>query len=334
MPEPGSNPFEFDAEYDASLDAPIEKELPQEGAAKKAGEVDPKPSATGKEARSAHHPISLRFAKDFGFTDDEINELSPEALDAAVRIEHRRMLKTSQEFRRNEERKPQEVAPPPKPEEKPAEPDEYAEFAEEVAPQVLAAIKKGREADKKVIESLRAKVDEFEGEKRQQAMTKFFDAVDAEFGKMPAAVKAVIGSEGRDKLNRVHHAVRKEILALADADATEGRSWQDKLKYAAREVVGAEAFAAKDEAEVSLADEYGTATPAKPVPAKGPDGRFATKPREEREAEWKTGGSAKPTQRESPLPKGERRAMETARKIMLSKGFLDEADMPADAFPG
>lgn len=332
MPEPTANPFEFNPEYDAEFDAPIEQEAkPQEVAAKPAGVVAPSPAATGTEAPK-HNPMTLHFAKEFGFDDAEIAELTPKELDTAVRLAHKTMLKTSQEFRRNEDRtKPPEPAPvvappPPKPEE-----DDLAEFGDEVAPRVLEAIRKGRTADKKRIEELQAKVDAVEGERQAAHRERLFDAVDAEFAKMPAALKKLIGEGGRADIadQPLAHAVRKHILAMAEADRTEGETFAQKMHKAAKALVPAGA-----EEELPIADEIPEPAPAKPAPAKTPDGRFASKPVAEREAEWKQAGAAKPTQREAPLPKGERRAMATAKKIMLAAGMLDEADVPADAFPG
>lgn len=335
MPEV-KNDFEFDTSFDAEVDA--EPEVPVTPAKKPAlvgaGNLPQDAEKGGKDAPQ-HNPMTLHFAKEFGFSEAEIADLSPKELDAAVRAAHRTLLKTSADFRRNEIKgnggdKPPappsetrvEPAPAPKPEE-----DEYDEFKEDLHPRVIEAIKKGREKDKKVIEDLQKKVDAAEGARAQSTREQIFDAVDAEFAKMPAAVKALIGEGTRREIEdgSLQHTIRKHILKAAEQDQTPGLDFAQKMHKAARAL----APGAAAEAEPEEAPEP---TP-KPTPPKDTaTGKFSKLPQKEREEAWSKAGAAKPTNRESPLPKGERLAMQTARKIMVERGMLDEMDAPDGAF--
>lgn len=332
--------YDFDASADDELDLPATavevKSAPSEPRKKAQEEpatatVDAK--ARGKEAPQ-HNPMSLRFAKEFDFTDEEIAEMTPRELDIAVQSAHKQWLRHSKELSRNAEKpKPPaevEVSPPtPAKVEPAAEPDEYAEFEEELHPSVLKAIKKGRESDKKVIEALQKQVEEMHGQRQVEAREQVYNQVDAEFAKMPAAVKALIGDGGRNEIEdgSLQHTVRVHILKAAEKDQTPGISFAQKMHKAAKALVPGSETAAE-----TTVEEPAPAPAKKPAQPKAPDGRFASKPVEEREEAWKKSGTAKPTQRESPLPSGEQKAMQTARKLMLERGLLSEDDMPSDSF--
>lgn len=338
------NAYDFDASFDAELDtlpeapakpavaAPASATPPQEGAGR------------GTEA-PAHNPMSVRFAKEYDFADAEIAEMSPRELDIAVRAAHTAWLKSTKQINRNEIKagdQPNPAAPvssEPTTVAKPAVPeDEYAEFENDLHPKVIEAIKKGRESDKQRIEALQAKVDAAEGRQVQQQREALFDAVDAEFAKMPAGVKKLIGEGTRREIDdgSPEHDMRRVILKLADKDATPGLTFAQKMHKAALQFAPAAPAAVEenDEDEPPTIPIRARAAPPKPPVAKDPaTGRFREKPAEEREAAWKENGTARPTNRESPLPKGEQRAMQTARKIMLARGMLDEQDMPEGSFP-
>lgn len=340
MPE---SPYNINTEYEPEFDAvteavPVVKpatpaKLPQEAAER------------GTEA-PAHNPMSLRFAKEFDFTDDEIKGMTPKELDAAVTAAHRVWLKTSRDLSRNAivERGGDKPAAPAAPVAPPsetkvetkAEEDEYAEFGD-LHPQVIAAIKKGRDKDKAVIEGLQKKVEEADSIRQAQYREQVFDAVDAEFAKMPAEVKNLIGEGNRRELEAgsLQHAVRKHILDTAEKDTDATLTFAQKMHKAAKALVPGVAVAKVLPAEVG--DENLPIAEEIPVVKKAPPkdtatGRFTSKSQEEREVAWEKGGTAIPTHRESPLPKGEKKALETARRIMQAKGLLSDEDMPDGAF--
>lgn len=352
MPEKSA--FDFDAGFDKDFDIEVTvagdkakiKEAPVSSPAPVVGErqeAHPQGTAGGKEAQR-HTATSLYFAKELtDLTDEEIAELTPKELDTAVRVAHRAMLRQSSEFTRNQIKqgdgpKPAPPAEAVKPEVPAEEEDEFAEFRDALAPQVIEAIKKARGKDKQLIETLQKRLDEGDQKEQARAREQVFDAIDAEFAKMPAAVKALIGEGGRSDIEKdsLQHTLRVHIIQQAEKDKTPNLSFAQKMQKAA----SALSVVAPGQAKAELSEEYGEEVEAAPAPAAKPapvkdeaTGRFAARPQAEREAAWKEAGTAKPTQRTSPEPKGERKAMQTARKIMMERGMLDEADMPADAFP-
>lgn len=333
MPKP-EDVYDFESDYDPEVDA--EPVAQVEG--KKAAPASPeKPvqdaPVRGKDAPQ-HTALSVSFAKDFGFTDAEIAELSPKELDTAVRLAHKQMLRSSQEFRRNE---PVTPVPVPAPSETKAEPevekdplDDLGEFDEKL----VGAIKKSRERDRAEIDKLRKELDGSKANQEAAARESVYDAVDAEFAKMPKAVKALIGEGGRKAIanGSFEHSNRVSILKAAEADTSDVPFEQKMHKAAGAIATKLRAALGVTEDEPDLGDEY-EAAPAKPAPAKGADGRFAKLPKEDREAAWKEAPVAKPTSRESPLPKGDKKAMATVRRFMLSSGMLNEDDMPDGSFP-
>lgn len=334
MPAPT---YDFDATLDDEIDAPL---VPQIKPAEKPAPKTPQEAEErGKDAPPAHARLTLQFAKEYDISDEEVAEMSVPELERAVQIAHRNWLKHSKDLSRNvsiqDAAKSQAPAPVEVAPEVPAEEeDEYAEFADDLHPKVIAAIKKGRDKDKKVIEGLQKKIDEAEG--RQQAMYReqVYDAVDAEFAKMSPAVKKLIGEGDRQDIadGSLQQTIRRHILTSAEADKTAGLTFAEKMHKAAKAL--APSAQGDDEPPEEEEPVVVPIRPAKPAPAQDPaTGQFAKRAPADREAAWKAGGTAKPTQRESPLPTGERKAMETARKYMLAAGMLDESDLPANSFP-
>lgn len=332
MPKP-EDQYDFESDFDPEVDA---EDAPPAKVAKPAAKPTQDAPDAGKGGTDApkHTYLSVSLAKDFGFTDAEIAELSPKELDTAVRAAHKAMLRTSQDFRRNE---PREPAPAPAPSETKVEPeaekdplDDLGEFDEKL----VGAIKKSRERDRAEIDKLRKELDGSKANQEAAARESVYDAVDAEFAKMPKAVKALIGEGGRRAIanGSFEHSNRVAILKAAEADASDVPFEQKMHKAAGAIATKLRAALGVTEDEPDLGDEY-EAAPAKAAPAKGADGRFAKLPKEEREAAWKEAPVAKPTSRESPLPKGEKKAMATARQFMLSRGMLNEDDMPDGSFP-
>lgn len=345
MPKP-EDIYDFESDFDPEVDAePVPTVAPdKKTAARLAAGVPPgsKPTAEptgldlshdaakrGKDAPQ-HTPLSVSFAKDFGFTDAEIAELNPKELDTAVRLAHKQMLRTSQEFRRNEPAAPAPSETKVEPEAEKDPLDDLGEFDEKL----VGAIKKSRERDRAEIDNLRKELDDSKANQEAAARESVYDAVDAEFAKMPKAVKALIGEGGRKAIanGSFEHSNRVSILKAAEADTSDVPFEQKMHKAAGAIATKLRAALGVTEDEPDLGDEY-EAAPAKPAPAKGADGRFAKLPKEDREAAWKEAPVAKPTSRESPLPKGDKKAMATVRQFMLSSGMLNEDDMPDGSFP-
>lgn len=337
MPKP-EEIYDFESDFDPEVDAePVPSVAPdKKTAARLAAGASPEKTSQdatirGKDAPQ-HTALSVSFAKDFGFTDAEIAELSPKELDTAVRAAHKAMLRTSQDFRRNEPREPtpavSETKAEPESEKDPL--DDLGEFDEKL----VGAIKKSRERDRAEIDKLRKELDGSKANQEAAARESVYDAVDAEFAKMPKAVKALIGEGDRKAIanGSFEHSNRVSILKAAEADTSDVPFEQKMHKAAGAIATKLRAALGVTEDEPDLGDEY-EAAPAKAAPAKGADGRFAKLPKEEREAAWKEAPVAKPTSRESPLPKGEKKAMATARQFMLSRGMLNEDDMPDGSFP-
>lgn len=337
MPKP-EDQYDFESDFDPEVDAepaPDVKPASKPTAEPTGLDLSQDAAKRGTDAPK-HTAQSVSFAKDFGFTNAEIAELSPKELDTAIRAAHKAMLRMSQDFRRNE---PREPAPAPAPSETKAEPeaekdplDDLGEFDEKL----VGAIKKSRERDRAEIDKLRKELDGSKANQEAAARESVYDAVDAEFAKMPKAVKALIGEGGRKAIanGSFEHSNRVAILKAAEAD-TSDVPFEQKMHKAAGAIatkLRAALGVKDDEPETDLGDEY-EAAPAKPAPAKGADGRFAKLPKEDREAAWKEAPVAKPTSRESPLPKGEKKAMATARQFMLSRGMLNEDDVPDGSFP-
>lgn len=334
MPKP-EDQYDFESDFDPEVDA--EPAPSETKVAKPAAQPTQDASDAGKGGKDApkHTALSVSFAKDFGYTDAEIAAMTPGELDAAVRAAHKAMLRTSQDFRRNEPREPAPAAAPA-PSETKAEPeadkdplDDLGEFDEKL----VGAIKKSRERDRAEIDKLRKELDGSKASQEAAARESVYNAVDAEFAKMPKAVKALIGEGDRNSIENgsFEHSNRKAILKAAEAD-TAAIPFEQKMHKAALALAGKlkAALGVPDEPEADLGDEYEAAPK---VQTKDASGKFAKLPKEDREAAWKEAPVAKPTSRESPLPKGEKKAMQTARRVMLSMGVLNEDDMPEGSFP-
>lgn len=372
MPDTKENVYDFDASYDPELDgqpaAPEQKQGDAESLTAKPG-ATPGGNASPADAPK-HNAMSLRLARDFGWTEEEINSYQPGELDAAVRAYHKALITTSRDFSRNEragERNQQpaqpapqgqgdvshairgQEAPKPAAEEEPDDPE-----WEDLAEPVKKSLRKQRDTIKALEKQVR------EGNEREQARQReaYFDALDQQFTKIAKEspeLAGIIGAGTRHELEEgsIQEWARLRILKEANADQTPNLTFAQKMAKAARGIKWGIAPAAP--APVPVSEQYGAsapgggvaaqapagetppapAAPARKVPPKNPvDGRFESLPAEEREAAWQKGGTAPPTSRESGLPPGEKKAMQTARRLMLQHGLLDEDDLAPDSFLG
>lgn len=329
-------PFDFTtAGYDDEIDAVPELTLPDLTRPQPPAKPAPVQAAEAPKATDGpkHNPMTLSFAKQFGYSDQDIAALTPAELDAEVRGAHRQMLQNSREFHRNERAAQPAPKPaaspqpsPPMVEPAPAEPPEEEDELDFLDDRLKGRLK----AQQQTIDGLAKELKESREAATRQQYEAFYDQVDAEFAKMPDAVQAVIGKGTRHEIENdsIQHIVRKKLIEQAAKDNSPGLSFGQKLQKAAQALAPSAAPAP----EIAPPPAPAVQPAAKPVPPKAADGRFTSKPKEERETAWKEGGSAKPTHRDDPEPPGETKAVRSARKWMLDNGFLDEADAPEGTF--
>lgn len=271
----------------------------------------PAEAAPAAEPTTPAHPIRLvRLAQELGLADEVINNYSTDHLDELVFQLHRQALRLAREHTRQETVQksgdrtwsadgPAPVTAPPAKEEVSLgiEEDKYD-------PDLLGVIKK----QAKRLADLEARL---EGDSRAKANESLAETIDRVFVKHESVLGKGKGKE-LDPGSRDWHR-RMAVLGIVDRDTSKSPI-EAKIDRAVKLLYG----------------EEGTAERA------GSDagGERISKSLKERQAQWEQGSLARPTHREgSAEPKGEKKAIQTAARIMKDRGMYDDEGMPEDAFP-
>lgn len=314
LPDSDFDP-DFAERYKAAL-APVSTEPPV---------ATPEPPVTPEPvpAKPPHSKYVLRLAQDMGYTQAEIEEASPEALEEAVVLEHRRL----QEERRSLVAAPVRADSPAAPGSpapnatpgaaqpgaaNPPEPDLLGlsqSDLDELHPTIVAAFKKlGAE-----IQTLKGQLSGMGQREQAREREGFQRRCDRAF----AAHEAVLGKGAFDELDPQGAELRRRRAVLDDVARDTSRiPFEKKIERAVQALFGA---AAPESPPVAGAIPF--AQPAAGVLPRDAAGKI-TGPRYTPE-EWAAAATAQPTHRASPAkPPGKDRATDFVREQMKTRDFF------------
>lgn len=320
-PAPPTPADDFEPEdygYDPELDGPY-IHAPAKPAATPAEPAPSQPSEPAfppgapKPQAGVHDPRLAAAARDYGFSDEEIAQYSPQELQAAVGASYRAWSLAQQQWRQ-----PEPAQPPPQ--KAPDEPQiDWGRHADETGSQrpfteedVSPAIAHVLKQQAKELASLKAQLAERQqAEQRREAETmaerldRLFEGRSDLFGK----------GAGRE-LRPESPEMLKRMGVLGVMERLSG-SIEQRYQKAVEAMYGAAPVVASE------------LEPKKPAPPRDPEtGRIISREESERRAaqeRWQAGGLARPTQRvAADLPKGPQRAVRALAAHMRDSGLAVE----------
>ncbi len=266
-------------------------------------------------------------AAEFGFSDQDISDMPTAAIQRAVSQIERDRVETQRQFMQAQVR----INPPqqePVQRQVAADADDLPIDEEELHPSLvksLKAIKEGRQADKKLIESLKKQIEEGQVREHQRTVISNAEKVDDVFEALGEKYAKIIGSgAGIDLVKSDPEAFKRRVAILNEAGINIREPLPPMLKLkaliqqAAKVIVG---FALENAA--SAADPYAAAQAGKT------NGNGKAKPSAD---EWAKGGLAAPTHRDAPEMAGDAKAVRELTRNRKQYG-LDVPDSIDDFIP-
>lgn len=312
---------QFELQYD-----PIERSA--------SSAAEPSPAAP-PPPQPKHSAYLVRMAREFGASDEQIDAASDEQLHGFIEHNQREALRLAREYQASERIMRQQDRPLPESRPEP-EPDEYdPKWSEgEYDPIVKKGIEWASQAQKKWrdhkveeklkrLEELEERLNKREQADQQEKLNKYYDQLDSLFASRPDIFsKHTRHTVGQDA-NELEK--RRAIVNSVTAKLQEPGSVEEKFNRVVNAIYGA-----KREPEPA----YGEMPAGAPAPRTGPpraaNGRFT---RQQLEEEWGEAGLHQPTNYEpGPEPRGEKKAIKTAARMLREQGLVDEQDLTADHF--
>jgi hypothetical protein len=327
------------AAYDTTAEEETELEAtppPGPSVAGSAGRVSPEPGATPKK----HHEFLVEQAREYGFSDHDIESMSEETLVSQIRGARQYAMREQQlANQRQDARAVEAIRPKPPP---PPEPTQSAEDAEILADLGIdptkwdadyckLEIRKERRR-RKDMEDLRGLVQQTQQTAQQvqarnedELIDRWFDTMgrDREFGKGPSA--SLKGAPTYDR--RV--AVYAQMMRLGGLSEKNFQAAVEILygKARAKSPAGQAAVPANGAPDTSVLAAGAAA------PARGPTRRAA--PQAPTEEDYEAGQVARPTNRRGAAEvKGDKRAERAIADKMREMGINPDDDDVGDAYDG
>lgn len=288
------------------------------------GEVVPTPAPK--------HPAYLvKQAQDHGYTDEEINEMSPGVLGKTVHQMMQQQLSFRDEMLRARQVSEGEVrAPQP-----PAEEDIVLDFGadeegrplteKDFGPGIVRAMKaqaRLQRAETKKLQEALSERDKRDEQRDQQRAASIYDAAFASLG---ADYEHIVGKgPGRDMGDAQKAEYRRRIAILTEAQADPRQLTVAQVKARVKSAADLLFPPVRHEPYA----EVGKPTPAKALPPNG----VPAKPRIT-EQEWEDAALSRPTARKGDdLPNGEAKAVRNLTARMNQEVIPDSEEL--DGFPG
>lgn len=263
-------------------------------------------------------------ARDFGFSDDEIGEMSVNVLGKTINQMHRQQHALRNSFARERQISDGQVrAPEPKP---PEEPDVDLGIDNEADydPKLLGALKKLARANRDEVKALKGELAQRDMRDRERGNRRSVAMIDAAFAALPEYEK-IFGKGPGTQLGSDKPEMRRRIavLRMANVDKSEIVSVAElkaQIKQATEDLYPSSFISPE-------ADPYAAAD-------KKPEKNGKAKPRITEE-EWADGALARPTQRKgADVVKGDALAVANMEKRLRDKGGDTIADAEEmDGFP-
>lgn len=285
--QPAIDPADYD--IDASR---TDLQTPAAGTEKPAQERNPDGTFKSPEPEAPVHPGYLvELARDFGFTDDEINGMPTDLLGRNVQIlrqrEAQRQRTLSAEYQLQNPRVPQPAPAPPQPEPEIDLGIDEAEFG----PEIVKVLKKVKGDSIKEARALREELAQVKAQQAQVQQTATANHLDAAFDLVGDEFKHIygVGSAGEigqsdpDSVTRRVSDIKALMAKGINPFAMSPKALAGKIKQYAAPLYKVTAPAKP------VVDPYADA--GVPTPTNG-----KTKPRISQE-EWDNAGLAKPTSR-------------------------------------
>lgn len=309
VPEEDDLPGEEESSFDASRDS-----LPAPSGQKPAEAQGPQappasPSETPAKQERKHSRLALRQARDLGFTPDQVATLSEDELEDLI-YDRNTQLHAAAHARLSAGAPAEGRSPAPAEEEDKIDLGFDESLVDENIVKVMKDLKKTTKEQEKELRRLQA-------ERQQEAASSVGrhvnNTIDEGFASMGKKYEKVFGTGQVEKLadQKARHrrqavvAVAAQQLLAAGAEPTP-RDIARHLKEAAESLYGD--LVAEDD------------TPPAETPA---------------QKKWKEGGLARPTQKESREPKGEKRAVQAVKELLekrqavaVAEGDDEESTLP------
>lgn len=303
----------------------------------------PTPPTPAVVEKPKHTARALRLAGEFGFTQAEIDEMTPEELTRSVDIAAIQTARMNKEYATAmahiQARQPQ---PPPTPDAvaaTAANPEDELSLDENVVhPEVIKANRLLKDMAKKLREQEAREQSRNQAEAERTNLERF-EVIDNAFESLGDTYRALLGNGSASDLKPESAEMKRRMAVLQQTGLDFNKPMSAKALTKAIVSTAQLLFGAA--AQPAVADPYaagvnGSApvTPSRPVPPKDSrNGRFVSA------TEYENGALATPTQRkEIDLPPGRERAVANVAKILGDRGAYVDEGRPGDAilddFPG